>query len=533
MFQEGVGNMTQHDFLSKKRILIVAPPYRLSQTAYALGLMYIAAVLQREGHHVEVIDMDAFNLPMDDYVRELREREYDYFCTGGMITAWNFVVFSANLVKQLKPHVKVIVGGGIVSSSPQSLISVSSVDVGIIGEGEEAVVEVIHAFENGTPLSRIVGIAFQENGQVIETQHRKDIQNLDALPFPAWDLFKVGEVYSRFPSHFSLFKARRIGSIYTTRGCPFQCTFCYTEKAVRQRSIENVIEELKELKGRYGIRHILIVDDLFVVRKKRTMEFCEAMIKNKMNLTWSATGRCNIIDPEFLKAMRAAGCEFMGLGIESGSDTVLKAIKKSQTSKMIIEAVKMVQRAGITPGGTFILGLPPETRETIRETVDVYKQINRYRTHVNKFFFATPYPGTELYDQMKAKGRIGDEIQYFEKVSARGDAIDFCMNCTDSLTDEELIRMKREVEQEVFQDFVKKHPWHALDQYLSQQTVFGKLKNALIMVKMKGFKEGTIFVIKKILAKLKLIEDPYKRRWNIKQSYSYQQNIIEGKMVTF
>lgn len=518
---------------SHKRILMVAPPYRLSQTTFSLGLMWIAAVLQRAGHHVEVIDMDAFNLPFDEYTQELKDRNYDYLLTGGMITAWNFIRFTADFVKKTKPHVKVVVGGGIVSSTPKSLVAETNIDAGVNGEGEATILDLIDAFENGRDLSTVDGIVYREDQEVIQTKPRANIMDLDSLPFPAWDLFNVKEVYSRYPSHHSILHAKRLGSIYTTRGCPFQCTFCYTEKAVRQRSVENVIEELKELKGRYGIRHIMIADDLFVVRKKRTIEFCEAMIKNKMNLTWSATGRCNIIDKEFVKLMKAAGCDFMGLGIESGSAAVLKDIKKSQTPKQIVDAVKMVSAAGITPGGTFILGLPSETKETIRETVDVYKQINPYRTHVNKFFFATPYPGTPLYTQMVNEGKIQDEIKYFELLSSRGDAVDFVINCTKALTDEELVKIKADVEKEVFDDFLKKHPWLAVKQFIGQRTPWAKVRNTIITFKMKGFKEGVVFLWKKLLAKLKIIPDPYEKRWSAKQTYAYSQTLIEDKMVTF
>ncbi len=515
-----------------KRILIVSPPYRLSQVGFPLGLMYIAAVLERAGHHIEVIDMDVDNLPMDDYIRELKTRSYDYFLTGGMITCWNFIDFSCKFIKEIKPAVKIVVGGGIVSSTPNSLISATAVDIGCIGEGEDTILDIIDAYENNTPLANVSGIVYKDGDKVIETGHRPDIQNLDVLPFPAWDLFNVEKTYIKYPSHFSFLRAKRSASIYTTRGCPFQCTFCYTEKAVRQRSIANVIAEIKELKERYGVGHINISDDLFVVRKKRTIEFCEAMIKNKINVTWSATGRCNIIDPEFLKIMKAAGCDFMGLGIESGSAQVLKAIKKNQTPEQIVEAVKMVQKAGIIPGGTFILGLPPETKETVRETVNTYKAINTYRNHVNRFFFATPYPGTPLYDEMKQKNRIGDEIKFFEKLSEKGDAIDFVINCTNALSDQELITIKQEIEAEVFSDFMRKHPWEAFSQYVSEKTKWRKINNLLVEMKLKGFREAIRLLIVKLKVVLKLMQDPYQRRWD-KKSYTHSNIMYEGRMATF
>lgn len=526
--------MTYSPSDSQKRILVVSPPYRLSQAGFPLGLMYIAAVLQRAGHHVEVIDMDVLNLPMDEYIRELKNREYDYFCTGGMITAWNFITVSCDMVKKVKPRAKIIVGGGIISSTPESFLSVSQVDVGVIGEGEETVLEIIDSFENGRSLADIPGIVYREDKKVIETKHRHYLEDLDSLPFPAWDLFNVKDTYCLFPSHYSVFKAKRVASVYTTRGCPFQCTFCYTEKGVRQRSVENVIQEFKELKGKYGVGYINIADDLFVVRKKRTIEFCEAMIKHKINLQWSAAGRCNIVEPKFLKLLKRAGCEFLGLGIESGSDMVLKAIKKSQTPQQVVEAVKMVKEAGITPGGTFILGLPPETKETVRETVEIYKKINTYRTHVNKFFFATPYPSTELYTQMKAAGKIKDEIRYFELISERGDAVDFCINCTKAFTDDELVCTKKEIEQEVFEDFRRKHPIFFLLQFLSEKTALSKINNLLVSLKMKGFHKGITFIWEKVLIKFKLIPNRYVHRWNVKKTtYAWQQTLYQGQMPTF
>lgn len=510
---------------SRKRVLIIAPPYRLSQTSFPLGVMYIASALQSAGHLVEAIDMDVLNLSEADYARELRDRQYDYFCIGGMITAWNFILFSCNLVKQIKPHVRVIVGGGIISSTPESLLSVSNADVGCIGDGEETILELIEALENDEDLDTVAGIVYKQDGRVVETKSRELLKNPDKVPFPAWDLFHVDKNYCNYPSHSDIFKAKRTASIYTQRGCPFRCSFCYTEKTMRYRSIGNVIAEIQELMGRYHVGYINIQDDLFAVNKKRVVEFCEALIKNKIRVQWSAGGRCNIIDKEFLKICKAAGCDFMGLGIESGSDTMLKRMHKSQTPEQIVNAVKMCSEVGITPGGTFILGLPGENRQTIRETVEIYKTINRYRRHVNHFFFAAPYPGTELYREMKAAGKIGDEIKFFERASEKGDAVDFLANCTYDLTDEELKQIKKEVEKEVFDDFKKKHPGYAMMQWFTYETPWSKVLNLLLMFKMQGFVRGMQFLVKKILIYLKLAPNVYQRRWNFKRAYEDHRSL--------
>ncbi|MBI4550065.1 MAG: radical SAM protein [Candidatus Omnitrophica bacterium] len=518
------------------RVLMICPPYRLSLTNFPLGLAYIAAAVLKRGHEVSVIDMDAYNYPMDEYVRRLKEFEYDVLCVGGMITAWNFIEFTVNTVKRLKPEVKIVVGGGIISSTPESFISRTQADVGVIGEGEETMVELLDVFERGKSLDTVTGIVFRDHdGSLKCNPDRPAIKDPDTIPFPAWDHFEVAKLYSRYPSHHSLLRATRQLTIYTSRGCPYQCTFCYTEKQVRQRSIDNLMAEIEELKGRYGVRFFLIADDLFVVKRDRTIRFCEEMIRRKMNVRWSATGRCNLVDAEFLRLMKAAGCEFMGLGIESGSASVLKAIKKNQTPEQIVKAVKMVSRAGIVPGGTFILGLPPETPQTVRETVEVYKKINSYRTHVNRFFYATPYPGTPLYDEMVAKGKIKDQIAFFRELSRHGDAVDFVINCTEAFGDEELRKTKENIEKEVFKDFVQKHPVFALRQFLSQKTFWRKVETILIRIKMRGLRDTLEFLWIKLKVKLKLIPDPYTRRWAeiTQKNYHTAQNMVEGDVPTF
>lgn len=499
---------------SKLKILIISPPYRLSAVCLPLGLAYIAAVLRKAGYPVEVIDMDVKNYAPNEYKRILQEKKFDVLCLGGMITAWNFFKFTSDYVKEIKPDVKIVIGGGVITSTPRSFLSVSPADVGVIGEGEDRILDILAAFESGRSLSDIPSIVYRENGEIKQTAPGPLIEDLDRIPFPAWDLFEVEKSYACFPSHDSLLTAKRQMAIATSRGCPYQCTFCYSEKKMRFRSVENVIAEMEELKRRYGITHFSLVDDLFVAQKKRVVHFCEELIRRKMNVSWSASGRCNLADYELYKLMKKAGCYELGLGIESGSATVLDSIKKKQTPEQVVNAVKIVQQAGIIPGGTFILGLPAETPETVRETVEVYKTINSHRTLMNQFFFATPYPGTELYNEVRKKGRIPDEIAFFEKLSEKGDAVDFVINCTEAFTDNELIQTKAAVEKEVFQDFMKKHPLYTFSRWLIRKTPWGKLKVILLRLKMRGFAEVIRFLQTKIRVKRGQIPDPFERRWN-------------------
>lgn len=516
---------------TKPRVLLISPPYRLTAESMPLGPMYIAAVLEKAGCVIEVIDMDVRNLPPAQYLREIQDRNFDYFFIGGMISAWNFIVYSINAVKALKPSAKVIVGGGIVTGSPSSLFSVCKPDVGVLGEGEATVLEVLDAYESHRSLDRIPGIIFERDGKLVTTPQRDPNDDLDQLPFPAWDLFDFKNTYSLTPTPRSLLGAQRGATVCTTRGCPFQCTFCFTRKQVRQRSVQNIMAEIEVLYNKYGIRYITLSDDLFVVRREKAVEFCNAIIKSKMRIGWSAAGRANLLDKDFLKLCKAAGCELMGFGIESGSSRMLKGMKKNQTPEQIIDSIRMISEAGIKPDGSFIIGMPGECPETVAETLDLYKKLNTYRKYTNAFFFATPYPGTELFRQMRAKGRITDEIPFFENLSEKGDAVQFLVNCTDAFSDEELIRAKKQIETDVFRDLIKQYPFHAFLQYLSGDTTWGRLRNLLLEFKMKGWRAGLRFLSTKLAAKVfksKGGQGPkWDRIWNRKRTLNDDLKLVE------
>ena len=458
-----------------------------------LGMAYISAVLRKNGHDVQGIDADAYAFNSGQMRTLLEKLDYDIVATGGLATCYTFVKDLARTAKEVRSKVKVVAGGHFISPLPEIVMNSTDIDIGVIGEGEYTFLELVNALEAGKSLHEVKGLIFKEGGALVRTGPRDVIKNLDELPFPDWDLFDAKDIYSRYSISSSIFKARRSLSIFTGRGCPYQCTFCSYDRRVRIRSVDNILSEIDEMRKRYDIGAFTIMDELFILNNQRATEFCEKLMRKNWKLKWTACARVNLVDKKLLKLLKKAGCEFLSYGIESGDVTILNRMKKGITPKQVVKAIRWTKEAGIEPGGSFILGMPGENRETIQNTVKLYKEINKYRSYACEFFFATPYPGTELYDEMRSKGRIPDEVGYFEKLSVSGDAFNFVVNCTDELSDSELLEIKKDIEADVYKDFAKKHPFLVSYRKVLKWSGWYYLEKILVKIKISGL-SGFIYL---------------------------------------
>lgn len=468
------------------KVLMVYPTFRRGRYVLPLGMASVAAVLKKGGHKVQVIDADAYNFTDSQLCDLIKKLDYDVVATGGLATCYEFVRDLTAMVKKIRPNTIVIAGGHFINTTPEIVMNSTDIDIGVMGEGEYTALELINTLERGGSLREVKGLIFKENGILVRTEPRDVIKDLDELPFPDRDLFRAGEIYSRYSFSSSIFGARRSLNISIGRGCPYQCTFCSYDRRVRLRSVDNVLQELSELRKKYRIQAFDIQDELFIINRKRAIEFCEKLIRKKWNMKWMAAGRVNLVDKELLRLLRKAGCVFLGFGIESGDVGVLERMKKGITPDQVINALRLTREAGIEPGGSFILGMPGENRRTVKNTVSLYKEINKYRSYTCEFFFATPYPGTELYDEMRSLGRITDEVGFLKKLSVAGDAFNFVVNCTEELNDKELCSLKKEIEKEVHDDFFKKHPALVIFRKLLNLTGWLKFERILVKIKLNG-----------------------------------------------
>ncbi len=305
----------------------------------------------------------------------------------------------------------------------------------MIGESDETVKEVLQTLETSGDFSRVQGIAWLDSeGNYRINERRPLIQDIDQIPFPAYDLFNM-EHYVLYPQPNSS-RGDRGAEILSGRGCPFRCNFCYRmDSGFRPRRTEHIIEEIEFLKERYGVTYISFIDELLMSSVKRTVEFCEMMIERKVNVKWNCSGRLNYAskDKGMLELMKQAGCVFINYGIESMDNEALKRMNKNLTTDMIVRGVENTLDAGISPGLNIIFGNLGETRQSIENDV---KFLLEYDDHAQLRTIrpVTPYPGTDLYHYAIERGLIKDIEDFYENKHVNSDLL--TCNFTD-LTDDE------------------------------------------------------------------------------------------------
>ncbi|MBW2411864.1 MAG: radical SAM protein [Deltaproteobacteria bacterium] len=269
-------------------------------------------------------------------------------------------------------------------------------DVIVLGEGETTIVELARAADNSKHWKDINGIAFRKDSEIYHTAEREWVQDLDTLAPPARQLLALG-------------RYRALGmpiSMTTSRGCPFKCIFCVGRKMVgakvRYRNPVAVVDELEYL-STLNFNQINIADDLFTANKNHCLAVCEEIIKRKLDIKWTSFARVDTVSEKLLKRMKAAGCTAVSFGIESANPGILKTIKKGITLQQVVEAVEACNRAGVIPHASFILGLPGETPDTIRETMEFGERLKSVGLSYG-FHLLAPFPGTAVREQSSDYG---------------------------------------------------------------------------------------------------------------------------------
>lgn len=401
----------------KSPVVLINPPITREErfgemakhgaTAPPLGLCYLAAVLRQAGIESRIIDALSFDKTIEETAKEVIDLNPRYIG----ITAKTVAIFRAaelaSEIKKINPGIVTLIGGAHVTAVPQETMQkFSQFDIGIIGEGEITIVELIQALIKHQDLQSIHGLIIRKNnGDMFVTTHRPPIENLDSIPLPAWDMVPHLKYYHESATRFSKLP---LGSVITSRGCPAKCLFCDNSvfgRRFRTHSASYVIEMIKYLKSNYGIKSLVFYDDYFVADRKRLKEICLKMIEENLNLEWVCSARVSAISEEMLHVMKQAGCFQIAYGIESGNQDILDFQKKGITIERVRNAVEMTYKAGIRTKGYFMIGHPTETPKTILETVTFAKSLPLDNFQATYF---TPFPGSQAYN-------IADKYGTFEK----------------------------------------------------------------------------------------------------------------------
>jgi anaerobic magnesium-protoporphyrin IX monomethyl ester cyclase len=376
-----------------------------------LGLAYVAAALEKADFQVEIFDNYNLKKPNEQVKLEIKRFEPEIVgITCGSVT-YRRCIETAKAVKEVLPSCKVVVGGWHPSYMPESLLQYPEVDYVVMGEGERAMVELANNITKGedkTAIAKISGIAYRHKGKTVKTPPTF-IQDLDQIPFPARHLLPM-HIYDRIIPYLD---ASPVDTMNVVRGCPYNCAYCETKKLwgpiSRAFSPPRVVEEINHLVQNYGSKGVYFVGDNFAINKKRTVELCNLIKKEKLDIRWVCDTRADQISRELLRKMKDAGCRTIFFGVESGSPRILEKLNRKITIEQITHALKLCKEEGIRIACSFMLGIPRETVKDMEATFKFARKLDPDWCQFNKY---VAVPGSALYKEVMAN-RLYDRVEDF------------------------------------------------------------------------------------------------------------------------
>ncbi|MBN2135201.1 MAG: B12-binding domain-containing radical SAM protein [Acidobacteria bacterium] len=399
-------------------ILLISPPVGKSQLGKVpmppLGLASIAAVLEEDGHKVEILDCPLRKMDYPDLEKALKEKKPEIVGITG--TTWTrYEQFeSARVSKKILPDTPVLVGGPHVTfTGPQTLEKIPEIDVIIKGEGELPFCEYVKAFPDEEKIKKIQSLTVRYKGNIVDNPVAEFITDLNTLPEPARHLLDL-EAYGQ-----TLF-GKRATTIMTSRGCPIFCSFCSTSvmwgERNRRRSPEKVADEIENLIKTYDLGAIWFFDDTLTLNRQHIVGLLDEFEKRKMDFIWYCEIRVNTVDYDLLKRMYDLGCRYVSFGVESASERILKRINKGINLKQVLQVIQWCIELGIYMKAFFMFGLPDETYEDGLETVNFLKEHGKDINDVALSAGCSILPGTEVEEYAKAIGQIPKDFDWTEEI---------------------------------------------------------------------------------------------------------------------
>lgn len=456
------------------KVLFVNPPQTASKYKFMgviappLGIAYMAGVLQENNIDVEILDASAEDMDFKDVEKELLKRKPDLVALTALTPTIGRALETAQVVKETLPDSIVVMGGYHPTFNFIETLEDENVDIVIRGEGEYIMLNLVQALENQSSLHDVKGIVFEDKNskEIVVNPEAPLIQDLDELPFPALNLLPMKK-------YRLLDMDTHMTTMITTRGCPMQCSFCSSAamhgKKIRERSVENIVDEIEYLKTNYDIDTIAFMDDTFTLKKRKVMAICDEILKRNIEIMWGCTSRVDTLDEKLLKKMKEAGCITIFIGVESADQQQLDNMCKNTTIAKIENAFKIAHKLKIRTIASVALGMPGDTKEIMNKTV---KFVHKLKPNYAIYSLATPYPGTRFYKEAFEKNLI--KIKDWSKYTLITPILE-TIDC--SLND------MRKIQAKAFMKFYLR-PHYIIRQFLQDgpyllKTIFGVMKTAL------------------------------------------------------
>lgn len=399
-----------------------------------LNMAILAGIAEKLGHQIQIIDGEIEGLNNQEIIKRVKEFSPDLIGMTGTTPGFHLVVRLARELKE-QMNVPIMAGGHHVTLFKEKVFD-KCFDFFFASEADISFADFLKLYEKNGDLTKVKGLLFRHNGEIVFTGNPGLTQDLDAIPFPARHLLKF-EKYKVGTLHGTL----NYTSIMTTRGCPFECIYCSNSvygRNVRRRSIENVIAEIELVVNKFGIKHFYFVEDVLTLNKEFSLKLCDELDRRGLKITFEGSTRANLFDEELAKRMSKSGLIRISFGLESADPKVLKIIKKQVPLESYIQANKLTKKYGIETINSVMLGLPGEDRESIEKTIAFLRKAKDIQ-HTT-YGIAMPYPGTEFYEMAK-KGEYGLKLhtEDFSKYQRYGSAV----LSVENLTPDDLIRLQK------------------------------------------------------------------------------------------
>ena len=435
-------------------VLLIVPRYLRRETPwyhywFPLGLAYVSSAMKKAGHEVDCLNLNHLFGPTEQLIQDaLSAKQYKAVATGGMAIHFHGIKSVLDSVKATGNHLVTICGGAMIISEPEMIFSSLAPTYGVLGEGEETVIDLLANLETPAMLHQVPGLIFRDaQGKIRVTPSRPLTMDINALPYP--DLDGLG--YREQLSHSicndtpwsSFYDAARSYSLMGSRGCPFNCTFCWHYSSYRKRTIDNIIAELASQIPKWRINNVILFDDCFSVTKERIYEFCDKFILLRHTIPWDVGFVCQLrvrgVDRDLLMKLKSAGCHTISFGFESYSEDVLRSMKKGIQPQEIDAALRATLDSNLLLQANFIFGDVAETLETARTTLAYWRDHCQGQVQL---YYIQPYPGSELYRYCVERGIIPNKLEFIKTRIEEENRI----NMSQTMTDREYKTMCYEID---------------------------------------------------------------------------------------
>jgi len=431
--------------MSNPKVVFVRPPNLQKSGQWKkqgvircpLNIALLASFIRHKGNYnCSIVDFEVVPVVSIVQMAEVILKESPkYVCFTTLTPRYSVIVKIAQEIKKIDPGIITIVGGPHVTGDPFNSLF-EGISYGIVGEGEEALIELLDVLEKGERPNSIKNLVYKENTAVLVNEPRPFIKILDSLPFPAWELMSIDDY--KDPAYFE-------GShlaIYSGRGCPHDCIFCASavtwKRNLRLRSVENVIDEIRQIVNVLKVKNFMFWDDTFAIDEKRALSICNRIIEENLVVEYTVQVRADSISERLVTALKKSGCRFAAIGVESGNEDMLIKIGKKETKEQFRRAIKIMREAGLASIASYIIGFPADTHESIRETIDFAFELNADQS---KFMILTPYPGTRIYELARQKGMV--DPKNLQQMEAANYYDSVFINLS-NVSDEDLLRYQDE-----------------------------------------------------------------------------------------